>query len=180
MFAGLKDYWSKQIRPRQKELAREGVVWLAASSGLLVGLTLAFLKPFQDRVINILLGFLTYDAIVLGFCLTASIFALSIPDVALKTKMATTIDPKDGRDPYTDLVFMFTWASLMQLISAMLTLGLLGALGFASNVEFLNSACVWATLGGLYTAVVVYGATQFLAALVTVSQVGEVIIADLR
>lgn len=178
MLRELHDYWVDEVQPRHSSILREVALWSSLATGLVAAVAFSFLVVVEERVIQLTLGLLAYKAIVIGFSMTAATFAVSMGDPGLKKELATT-ETEGGRSAYSDLVFPFTWTALLHTAGALYILTLLACLSLSIPG---GAVPTWlkAVAAFLCASLTAYGFTQFVSAIIAVSQAARVLIDRLQ
>lgn len=109
------DYWRGQVWPRRRGLLTDPVLWIAAALG--VACTVATPRlPVAHVTISTVAGFiLAYAALSFGACVTGAVLALTFPDESLRRQWTTERNAA-GFSHYSEIIFVFTWAGIAQIL----------------------------------------------------------------
>jgi hypothetical protein len=157
-------------------------LWLAIIIGVMIYRWAGHTALSRLKIGEITPALLTYGAIALGFSIAGLTLALTLPDREFAKRLADSVLPKlpPKQNAYSDLLFVFSWTAVlhwMVIIIALCSSVLVGqdqeilpqqaGVGHRLIVSFLVSA-------------VVYSVCQFLVTVITLSEVGQTYIGDLR
>ncbi len=172
-------YWAGQVWPRRRDvLYNRRVV-----SALLLALAAPFVvdrTPVGELEIQLLASAgLAYAALSFGACITGAVLALTLPSRQQIQTWARTAKDGAKHSNLSDLLFVFTWSALLQLAVAM-TCGLAFVLGGSLTAWNADPKWTHIALLMLAVAVIVYAFEQLLVVVVTISQIGAVLIAGIN
>lgn len=191
MIRTLLSYLVDQVRPRLREIVTEPEALFAICIGVAAGVWGSRVALGDSRVGDILTVVLAYAAVAFGFCLAGMTLAMTLPDAHFVETLANRNEatstkwrkrrPKGFEDnAYARLLFVFSWTAVLHWMAIVTAFVMLTARGF--DAKFLpHDACPAArVLVGILAFFLVYAAMQFLVTLVTLSQVGNAYISELR
>jgi hypothetical protein len=180
MIQAIWDYFRKEVGPRWRQLLLTSEALIAIVAGWLfswLGPSSLGSKPLLNEFVT---ATAAYDAIALGFCVAGMTIALTLPNPELMRRMAKKEIKGLHGNALSGLLFVFSWTAFMHWIAIVL---LLVALVFGGSDKGLLAADASALrrwlIGGLIS-FNLYCLLQFLITVVTLSQVGNVYIDDLR
>lgn len=120
---------------------------------------------------------LSYASIALGACITAAVLVLSIPSAERVERWVQTSSPGSEFSHFSDLVFVFTWSAVAQL----LVIGVsLGAYLFGGDVLMAPAHPRWTHIVALAVTLTItlYAFWQLMTVIATLSQVAYVTISE--
>jgi hypothetical protein len=178
MIRSFFQYCRDEIRPRWWPILASPDTVLAVVGGLALSRmdsTTAVARLPMDQVATTAL---TYSTIAFGFSLAGLTIALTLPDAGFVRSLATTRG-RQGKNSFSNLLFVFSWTALVHWVLVVASIGLLA--GYGRDVVLLPASgsrgartCV-----GMFGGVVVYGLCQFVVTVLTLSQVGSLYIENL-
>lgn len=187
MIRTLRSYFQEQVCPRRIELARDGQLWLAAILGGVVAVCASNWGIADSSVGDVLTVVLAYAAVAFGFCLAGLTVALTLPDERFVHKLATMkpseqVIAKKGRvaNAYSDLLFVFSWTAIAHWLIICFGLILLIACGSSHKLVAGSYDLDERLALGVLSFLVVYALCQFLITLITLSQVGNGYVRELK
>jgi hypothetical protein len=121
-----------------------------------------------------------YDAIALGFCVAGMTIALTLPNPDLMRRMARKEIKGVYGNALSGLLFVFSWTALMHWIAIVLLLAALMFGGSDKSLLGTDASALRRWLVGGLVSFNLYCLLQFLITVVTLSQVGNAYIDDLR
>lgn len=168
-------YFRGQVWPRRRRILFTKRVLIVALLALATGLACTHIPVGNVSVSLLATAGLSFAALSFGACVTGAVLALTLPSPEVRI-WATTSSGGGRHSDYSDLIFIFTWSGLAQLVVVVASiLGLLfgGDMKAAPpNGGALNS--VWVALSAL---IFFYALAQLVTAITTISQMGTVLIA---
>jgi hypothetical protein len=179
MIKALIQYVRDETLPRSGEIFKGSELWFALVVGVACGYWGETVIPQTTKVSDVGLALLTYAAIAFGFCLAGLTLVLTLPNVELLTRLATTTPPNTKHNSYSSLLFVFTWTSFAHWILIILSVALLVLAG--SNQPILPPLSTrHQVMTGIMATLSAYCLFQFLITLFTLSQVGRLNISMLK
>jgi len=179
MIKSLLQYLREETFPRRSEILKGSELWLGIVVGVLCGHWGYLVIPQTTKVGDVCVALLTYAAIALGFCLAGLTLVLTLPHQDFITRLAKSRPPKAKHDSYSNLLFVFTWTSLVHWILIIVGVTVLVLAGSNQPILPLGSLR-HEVMTGLMSALAAYCLFQFLITLFTLSQVGRLHIASLQ
>jgi hypothetical protein len=187
----------RQVIPRWTTLLGGGEFWIAGTLATLFALNLKRNGLWQSSVGAVSTTALAYAAVGFGFSLAGLVLALTLPDATFAQKLATTARSKVAEggflswrsarrrlqlqtNPYSDLLFIFTWTALAHWVMVVVSFAFLIEYGFGAKLIPGHVAISHRVMLGVWAFVSVYAVELFLLTLITLSQVGRVYIGHLR
>lgn len=168
-------YFRGQVWPRRRRILFTRRVLVVALLALLTGISCTQLPVGKLSVSSLATAGLSFAALSFGACVMGAVMALTLPAPEVKT-WATTPNGAGRHSHYSDLLFIFTWSGLAQLM--VVAASVLGFL-FGGDMQaappgggIINS--VWIGLAAL---VFFYALAQLITTITTISQMGTVLIA---
>jgi hypothetical protein len=136
---------------------------------------------------DILTVVLAYAAVAFGFCLAGLTVALTLPDEKFVHKLAT-MEPSERQvikksravNAYSDLLFVFSWTAVAHWLVISFGLFLLVACGAEHKLVAGSYGLNERLTLGVFSFFVVYALCQFLITLITLSQVGNHYVGELK
>lgn len=191
MIRTLLSYLKEQVRPRWREIATEPEALLALAAAVAAALWAGCTELGESKVGDVLTVVLAYAAVAFGFCLTGMTVAMTLPDARFADKLAKMDEePSDSRrrkrpsnfteNAYARLLFVFSWTAILHWGAIATGFLMLVVRGFDADFMPDDARLGVGVLVGLLTFFLVYAASQFLVTLVTLSQVGNAYISELR
>ncbi len=174
-------YLSKTVLIRWRELVFASEFWISLIiSGATLWVANSGFFQIDLQVGDLASALLTYASIAFGFCLTGSALALTIPDREFARKMAGTTAKSRPCDTYSNLIFVFSWASLAHLFLVLASIGSLFI--FKESDKLLPGLLYWkrSLFAFSYLSLTIYAFSQFVVTVITLSQVGDVYISGLK
>jgi hypothetical protein len=180
MISTLLNYFGREVIPRWRKVLLTSEFAIALVVGALLarfGPVLLGAKPTVNEFVSAVAA---YAAIAMGFCVAGMTIALTLPNQDLMLRLANKeIDGSHG-NALSGLLFVFSWTAFVHWTAVVITLVSLVVAGsdqglFPPGVSLVRRA-VFGSLGGF----VLYCLFQFVITIITISQVGEVYIKELR
>jgi hypothetical protein len=188
-------YLAEQVRPRWREIVTEPEWWLAVAVALVGALWGHRLALGDSKIGDVLTAVLAYAAVAFGFCLAGLTVALTLPDQRFAVSLAKleAQTPLKGfarwrrtkgeaftESAYGKLLFVFSWTAALHWVVIVLAFVLLAARGY--DAALIPDDASWWTRGitSMLALFLIYAGMQFLVTLITLSQVGNAYIDDLR
>ncbi|HEU5003442.1 MAG TPA: hypothetical protein VFW71_11780 [Actinomycetota bacterium] len=176
-----RQYGADEVRPRLAEVVKGAEFWVA----LAVGAGLAGIggdSPLHRlQAGQVDSAIITYAAIAFGFCLAGLTIAITLPDAAFATELAT---PENGKPPsrtaFSDLLFVFSWTAVTHWLVIVLSLLALPLLRPDAPLIGAESSVYHRFIVGLTVAATIYALLQFLITVITLSQVGNVYVQHIQ
>lgn len=179
MIKAVKWYSWNQLLPRLTSsiFHWNSALWPALIFGSVLGYLGGYFVPATTTVGAVVIAFLTYAAIALGFSLAGLTLVLTLPSVQFVNWLCESQPSKQKHDSYSDLLFTFSWTALIHwaIVSGSIVLVLLvnpNQPAFEIEKHRLISALI-ASLG-------LYGLLEFLVTLISIAQLGFVYALHLR
>lgn len=167
MIDSLWSYVSVEVAPRFHRILFTSHPWIAAIGAM--GICAGYLPVAADTKFYDISGlFLTYDTVVIGFCVTAMAICFSFSKrfsaILCKAMIA-------GFSAYEDLIFVFSWTSFIHMISSVLIIFTYFSLGNFSFFDLINKGFDLFLFFILFFQF--YSILQFFVTIVTVHQVAK-------
>jgi len=178
MFKPLHQYFRDEVRPRWYPVVVSWESLIAICVGAAFAHWGASLFSSYPRVSDITTGLIAYSAIALGFCVAGLTISLTFPEPKFTLLLVTPPKGK-SRNHYSDLIFIFSWTAVAHWVALMvLFCAVLFTDGTTAILPAEHSALrIWAV--GLLATICTYCLCQFLIAVITLSQVGNLYVAFL-
>ena len=170
MIKALGWYSWHQVTPRLLSIFHwSSALWPAVAIGTALGYWGGHFVPATTTVGTVVVEFLTYAAIALGFSLAGLTLVLTLPSVELVNWLCGTQPPNKKYDSYSDLLLVFSWTAVIHwaIVFGSIVLVLLvnpSQPAFEIGRHQFKSAAA-ASLG-------VYGLLEFFVTLITLAQLG--------
>lgn len=187
MLRTIHSYFSKEVWPRRREILRGSELWIALIGALLLSHCAPNWGIASTQVGEVVTVALAYAAVAFGFCLAGLTVALTLPndgfvrDLATKKPSEAQIKRK-GRDanPYSDLLFVFSWTAIAHWLVIVIGLLVLVEAGYSSQLVCGDFGLDERVRLGILSFFLLYAVFQFLITLITLSQVGNRYVDHLR
>ena len=188
----------RQVVPRWLTLLGGAEFWVAGTLSVLFALNLRRNGLWHSSVGAVSTAALAYAAVGFGFSLAGLVLALTLPDARFAHTLATKTRSRvaegrffrlrlarrklqhRGANPYSDLLFIFTWTALAHWVMVVVSFAFLIEYGFAAKLIPGDITTVHRVMLGIWAFVSLYAVELFLLTLITLSQVGRVYIGYLR
>lgn len=191
MIRTLLSYLVEQVRPRLREIVTEPEALLALCIAVAAGLWANQVALGDSRIGDVLTIVLAYAAVAFGFCLAGMTLAMSLPDAQFVDTLAKKNEPTSSQwrkrrlrgfeeNAYSRLLFVFSWTAVLHWMAIVIAFAMLTAGGFDGRFLPKDASPGQRVLVGFLAFFLVYAAMQFLVTLVTLSQVGNAYISELR
>lgn len=161
-------YVKNDVGPRYHRIVFTTHPWLAAVVGGAVAA--GYIKVASDlKFFDVAGSLLTYNTVVIGFCVSAMAicftFSKRFSAILCKRK-----DPNSGLSAYKDLIFVFSWTSLIHLFSSIILLCYYFIFGnfLMGGNEYFSFRLFFLVLPQLYCIL------QFVVTIITVHQVANI------
>jgi hypothetical protein len=187
----LLSYLVQQVRPRSREIVTEPEALFSICIGVAAGVWANRVALGDSRVGDVLTVVPAYAAVAFGFCLAGMTLAMTLPDAQFVDRLAKRNEQPSTswrkrrpngfeENAYARLLFVFSWTAVLHWMAIATAFVMLTVRGF--DATFLpRSACLGVrVLVGVLAFFLIYAAMQFLVTLVTLSQVGNAYISELR
>jgi hypothetical protein len=183
----IDSYLRDQVYPRRTELIRDGQLWIAVILGGSVAVFASDWGIANSTVGDILTVVLAYAAVAFGFCLAGLTVALTLPDEKFVYRLAT-MEPSEHQmankrrvaNAYSDLLFVFSWTAIAHWLVICFGVFILVACGSEHKLVAGSYGPNERLLLGILSFLVVYALSQFLITLITLSQVGNRYVGELK
>jgi hypothetical protein len=179
MIKSLLLYLREETFPRTAEIFKGSELWIAIAVGVVSGRWGYLVIPETTEVSDVGLALLTYAAIALGFCLAGLTLVLTLPHQEFITRLANSRPKKSKHDSYSNLLFVFTWTSIVHWILIIVCVVVLVLAGSNQPILPIGSLRHW-IMTGVMAGLATYCLLQFLITLFTLSQVGRLHIVSLQ
>ena len=169
-------FWMCQVWNRRKRLFSVRDV-VAMAIGLVAALLIATMSSAQASVLNLDAIAVTFAAISFGICIVVALLVLMVPSDGQRQRWSQS-HIQDGKFSHlSDLVFVFTWSAMSQLIAigASAVLYLANTLPTAPGQHIDIAFRILLVIFGIVCANAV---SQMIAVVGTISQLAHVIEAD--
>jgi hypothetical protein len=131
------------------------------------------------KVVDATTALLTYAAIAFGFCLSGLTLVLVLPDLAFANQLARSQINQDAPNAYSNLMFVFSWTAMIHWFAVVGAVAVFAFCGSDQKILPIGAGTSRRAVVGLLTFLTIYGVSNFLVALITLSQVGRLYILKL-
>ena len=182
MLDAIWQYAKEEAIPRRWRILINGHLFLAMVVGVVIYTSAEGTTFSKLRVGELTGALLTYGAIALGFSLAGLTIALTLPDKEFAKVLALKVLPKlpSNQNAYSDLLFVFSWTGILHWIVIVLALCFSFLVGQEHQIVPDGAGRLRRSLVAVFATIVIYSVCQFLVTLITLSQVGQSYIEDLR
>ena len=166
MFDSIWFFARRQLAPRWKRVLGTSHPFAA----LILGLGGANFPAFQEnsaRVSEFAGALLTYNTVVIGFCVTAMAICFTFSK-RFSTILSKISDNDTGFSAFEDLIFVFSWTSIVHISSLVLILSIYLSGGSVEIKYYFNGNFTWLKFIGI--SVQSYAIAQFLVTAIVVHQ----------
>lgn len=167
MIDSLWTYFAEEVVPRYPRILFTSHPWVAATVALAVAADIA---PVAEKTnfFEIASPLLTYDTVVIGFCVTAMAICFSFS----KRFSSVLCKIKIGKfSAYEDLIFVFSWTSFIHMFASLIIIVIYAAIGDFNIYNVVKNGFSFQVF--LFFFVQIYSILQFFITIVTVHQVAK-------
>jgi len=169
-------YFSSEVFPRSREILLCSEFVVSVLVGSLIAVYGSAVLAATMTAASALSSLLTYASIAFGFSLAGLTIALTLPDQDFARQLSRSIPTGKRFDAYSDLLFVFSWTAITHWVLLVVVLGLSAVVGPEEIALPTCSSGVRRILAGAAAALTCYGVLQFLVVVITLSQVGSVLV----
>lgn len=179
MIKPIGQYCADEVWPRFGAILLSFDVLIAIVFGVWLALmrehaAVSHLKPSDVGTIG-----LTYSTIAFGFSLAGLTIALTLPDRTFVQSLAGATARGSRCNMFSNLLFVFSWTAFVHWLLVVWSVVVL-LVGAGKAVLIPEGATVLHRIVlGIFGFLFIYGLAQFVSALLTLSQVGRLYIAEL-
>lgn len=186
-------YIKRQAIPRWFSLLAGSEFWISALLSASFGLWGRHTGLSTAKVGDVATAALAYAAVGFGFSLAGLTLALTLPDEQFARELATASRPtarsgveavvrrlQHDEDAYSSLLFVFSWTALAHWLTVVASFAFLIKYGFDQPLLPRGASAAHVAAVSAWAFVAIYAVAMFLLTLVTLSQVGQTYIANLR
>lgn len=167
MIDSLWTYFSEEVVPRYSRIFFTSHPWVSATVSLSVTAGLAPIAE-KTKFFEIASPLLTYDTVVIGFCVTAMAICFSFS----KRFSSVLCKIKIGKfSAYEDLIFVFSWTSMIHMFSSLIIIVMYAMTGDFNIYDVVQGGFSFQVF--IFVFVQLYSILQFFVTIVTVHQVAK-------
>lgn len=166
-------------RPRWKEIILTQETLIAVAVGVLAYKESVTIFSHSAKLSDLTIGFVGYAAIALGFCVGGVTIALTLPESFVSKLAKLEISEKEG-NALSDLLFVFIWTAFVHWVSIVTALLLLLFFGHIEATDLVNAGVLPRVFLACTVSLAAYTLTQFLITTLTLWQVGNHYVRELR
>ena len=179
MIRPIRQYCRDEVWPRFGSIFLSMDMFLAIAAGFWLALmrehaAVAHLRPSDVGTIG-----LTYSTIAFGFSLAGLTIALTLPDRRFVKTLAAQVAPGATCNAFSNLLFVFSWTAFVHWLLVVASVVVLVHSGVESVLMPEFATKTHRGTIGVFGFLFAYGISQFVAALLALSQVGRLYISEL-
>jgi hypothetical protein len=179
MISALFQYFWDEATPRVFKIIGSSEFIISALLAVAVGIWGCKLGLADAKIVDATTALLTYSAIAFGFCLSGLTLVLVLPDLAFANQLARSQISEASPNAYSNLMFVFSWTAMIHWFDVVGAVAVFAFCGSDQKILPVGSDISRRALVGLLTFLTIYGVSNFLVALITLSQVGRLYILKL-
>jgi hypothetical protein len=168
----LWSFYKEAVKDRLGEIVFSQETALALLLGVVASLYGSSYSPNSARIVDVAIGYLTYAAIALGFCVGGVTIALTLPDRDFVEMLAQLTIPEKRGDALSGLFLVFCWTAIVHWLSVSVILLVLTTAGHVDGSIFGVTGFRNRSVLGLSVFICSYALMQFLITVLTLWQVG--------
>lgn len=186
MLSAVGRYLVRQVLVRWRDIVSSSEFLLALVAGVLFAFLPSSAQIAQTTLGDLATGVLAYAAVAFGFCLAGMTVALTLPDREFARRLAkprtpeTQTNSKLSPDAYSDLLFIFSWTATAHWLVVITFFATILGCGIDRALVPPDPSIGVKAGNGLLGFVFTYAVMLFLVTMLTLSQVGQTYIRDLR